>query len=102
MVETVQQLFRDRVVGPFDLKSYCNDSAFKKAAAEQLGRQGKKISADEADAALLDANAVRNDGTSDVTVRLDGEDYEAKIRLAVGQKPNTLDARLISIKQSAN
>jgi hypothetical protein len=69
---------------------------------EQLGRQGEKTSADEADAALLEANAVRNDGTIDVTVRLDGEDYEAKIRLAVGQKPDTLDARLISIKQSAN
>ena len=69
---------------------------------EQLGRQGEKTSADEADAALLEANAVRNDGTIDVTVRLNGEDYEAKIRLAVGQKPDTLDARLISIKQSAN
>ena len=73
----------------------------EKAAAEQLGRQGEKISADEADAALLEANAVRNDGTIDVTVRFNGEDYEAKIRLAVGQKPDTLDARLISIKQSA-
>ena len=73
----------------------------EKAAAEQLARQGEKISADEADAALLEANAVRNDGTIDVTVRFNGEDYEAKIRLAVGQKPDTLDARLISIKQSA-
>jgi len=91
----------DRVIGPFDLKTYCKDAAFKKAAAEQLGRQGEKISADEADAALLEANAVRNDGTVDVTVRLNGEDYEAKIKLAVGQKPDTLDARLISIKQSA-
>jgi hypothetical protein len=91
----------DRVIGPFDLKTYCNDTAFKKAAAEQLGRQGKQISVDEADAALLEADAVRNDGTIDVTVRLNGEDYEAKIRLRVGQKPNTLEARLISIKQSA-
>jgi hypothetical protein len=91
----------DRVVGPFDLKSYCNDAAFKTAAAEQLGRQGKKIAADESGASLLEANAVRNDGTVDVTVRLNDEDYEAKIRLAVGQKPDTLDARLISIKQSA-
>jgi len=49
----------------------------------------------------LEANAVRNDGTIDVTVRFNGEDYEAKIRLAVGQKSDTLDARLISIKQSA-
>jgi hypothetical protein len=91
----------DRVVGPFDLKSYCNDAAFKKAAAEQLLRLGKKISADESDASLLEANAVRDDGTIDATVRVDGEDYEAKIRLAVGQNPNSLDARLISIKPSA-
>lgn len=92
----------DRVIGPFDLKTYCRNAAFKKAVVQQLGRQGKKIDADEEGAALLEASAVRNDGTIDVTVRLDGEDYEAKIRLAVGQKPDTLDARLISIKQSAN
>jgi hypothetical protein len=91
----------DRVIGPFDLKSYCNDAAFKKAATEQLVRLGKKISADESDASLLEANAVRDDGTIDVTVRLDGEDYEAKIRLAVGQNPDSLGARLISIEQSA-
>jgi hypothetical protein len=91
----------DRVIGPFDLKSYCKDAAFKKAAAEQLGRQGKKIAADESGASLLEVTAVRNDGTIDVTVRLNEEDYEAKIRPAVGQKPDTLDARLISIKQSA-
>ena len=92
----------DRVIGPFDLKTYCREAAFKKAAAEQLERQGKKTDSDEGGASLLEVKAVRNDGTIDVTVRLDGEDYEAKIRLAVGQKPNTLDARLISIKQSAN
>ena len=91
----------DRVIGPFDLKSYCNDAAFKKAAAEQLVRQGKKISADESDASLLEVDAVRDDGAIDVTVSLDGEDYEAKIRLAVGQNPDSLGARLISIKQSA-
>jgi hypothetical protein len=91
----------DRVVGPLDLKTYCNDAAFKKAAAEQLGRQGRQVPVDEADAALLETDAVRNDGTIDVTVRLNGEDYAAKIRLAVGQKPNALEARLISIKQSA-
>jgi len=91
----------DRVIGPFDLKSYCNDAAFKKALAEQFLRQGKKIPADESDVSLLEANAVRDDGTIDVTVRLDGEDYEAKIRLAVGQSPDSLGARLISIKQSA-
>jgi hypothetical protein len=90
----------DRVIGPFDLKTYCKDAAFKKSAAEQLGRQGKKIDSDEEGASLLEANAVRNDGTIDVTIRLNGEDYEAKIRLAGGQKPDTLDARLISIKQS--
>jgi hypothetical protein len=92
----------DRVIGPFDLKTYCKDAAFKKAVVEQLGRQGKKIDSDEEGAALLEVKAVRNDGTIDVSVRLDGEDYEAQIRLAVGQKPDTLDARLISIKQSAN
>jgi hypothetical protein len=91
----------DRVIGPFDLKSYCTDAAFKKAAMEQLVRLGKKTSADESDASLLEVNAVRNDGTIDVTVRLDDEDYEAKIRLAVGQNPDSLGARLISIKQSA-
>jgi hypothetical protein len=91
----------DRVIGPFDLKIYCKDAAFKKAVAEQLGRQGEKISADEAGASLLEVKAVRNDGTIEVTVRVNGEDYEAKIRLAVGQKPDSLDARLISIKQSA-
>jgi len=91
----------DRVIGPFDLKSYCNDAAFKKAATEQFLPQGKKIPADESDVSLLEANAVRDDGTIDVTVRLDGEDYEAKIRLAVGQNPDSLGARLISIKQSA-
>lgn len=90
----------DRVIGPFGLKSYGNDAAFKKAAAEQLGRQGKKLSADELDASLLEANAVRDDGTIDVTVLLDGEDYDAKLRLAVGQNPDSLGARLISIKQS--
>ena len=31
----------------------------------------------------MEANSVRNDGTIDATVRLNGEDYEAKIRLAV-------------------
>jgi hypothetical protein len=91
----------DRVIGPFDLKSYYSDAAFKKAAAEQLARQGKKLSADESDAALLDVNAVGDDGTIDVTVRLDGDDYEAKIGLAVGQNLDRLGARLISIKQSA-
>jgi hypothetical protein len=91
----------DRVIGPLDLKTYGRDAAFKKAVAEQLGRQGEKISADEAGASLLEVKAVRNDGTIEVTVRVNGEDYEAKIRLAVGQRPDTLDARLISIKQSA-
>jgi hypothetical protein len=91
----------DRVVGPFDLKAYCSDGAFKKAAAEQLGRQGKKVAADEAEASLLEVNGVGNDGTVDGTVRLDGDDYEAKIGLAFGQNPESRHARLISIKQSA-
>jgi hypothetical protein len=91
----------DRVIGPFDLKSFCSDAAFKKAAAEQLARQGKKLSADESDASLSEVNVVGDDGTIDVTVRLDGDDYEAKIGLAVGQDPDSLGARLISIKQSA-
>lgn len=91
----------DRVIGPFDLKTYCREAAFKKAAAEQLG-QGKKTDSGEEGAALLEVTAVRNDGTIDVSVRLDGEDYDAKISLVVGQKSDTLDARLISIKRSAN
>jgi hypothetical protein len=52
----------DRVIGPFDLKSYCNDAAFKTAAMEQLVRQGTKISADESDSSLLEVDAVRDDG----------------------------------------
>ena len=92
----------DRVIGPFDLKTYCKDAAFKKAVVDRLWRQGKKIDSGEEGAALLEVTAVRNDGTIDVSVRLDGDDYDAKIRLAVGQKPDTLDAKLISIKQSAN
>ncbi|TMJ89930.1 MAG: hypothetical protein E6G76_07100 [Alphaproteobacteria bacterium] len=68
---------------------------------EQFVRQGKMLPADESDVSLLEVNAVGDDGTIDVTVRLDGEDYEARIRLAVGQNPDSLGARLISIKQSA-
>ena len=91
----------DRVIGPFDLKSWCNDAAFKKAAAEQLGRQGKKIVADESSASLSQVNAVGNDGTIDVTVDFNDDEYDAKIGLAVGQNPASLGARLISIKPSA-
>ena len=91
----------DRVIGPFDLKSYCDDAAFKKAAAELLGRQGKKISADDSGASPLEINGVHNDGTVDVTIDFNDEQYKAKIGLAVGQNPGSLDARLISIKPSA-
>ena len=83
----------DRVVGPFDLKSFCRNNA----ALEQLARPGKKIDADTS-SSLQTVNSVHNDGVIEVGVSVDDDAFELKIGIAVGPKGDTLDARLISIK----
>ena len=82
----------DRVLGPFDLKSFCQNFA-----VEQLVRQGKTIPADTS-SFLPTINSIHDDGVIEVDVYVEGEELELKIALAAGQKRDTLDGRVISIR----
>jgi hypothetical protein len=73
----------DRVIGPFDFKSF---------GANPVA--GKSLS-------LGTVKSVQDDGTIEATADGENEEFDVKIRLAVGPKPDTLEAKLISIDRRA-